>query len=437
MAIDGGDIGAYAKQFLGTKYVWGGNDLKNGVDCSGLVQQVFKHFGIGLPRVTYDQIGEGAAVGIKGLRPGDLVFFDTNRNVSGPDHVGIYMGNGKMIHNPRPGKSVEIVDMTKGYYVDTFMGGRRISGVHATGSKASDFGEGETPKLTAEELAANYGWAAGFLNSNPELKKKFHEAVTDQWTPERFQAEIRDTNWWKKTSDTRRQAQMMKKTDPATYSASVQAAEIQVRQLAGEVGAAVPSSRMKKLAADVVDSGMDEGQLRMALGDYVTFTKKGTLRGEAAMHEYTIKEYAYANGIKLSDTAIKNQAQRIVRKVATTQDFESDVRAQAKSLFPAYSDQIDGGMTMRDIAGPYIQQMASELQVPDGSIDVMDPLIKRALNGLDANGKPSGSSLTDFQAQLRNDPRWIKTGQANNMMMGAAHKVLKDMGLMYGGGEGE
>lgn len=437
MSISGEDIGNFAKQFLGTKYVWGGNSLTNGVDCSGLTQQVFKHFGINLPRVTYDQIGEGVAVGAKGLRPGDLVFFDTNKNIGGPDHVGIYLGGGKMIHNPRPGKSVEIVDMTKGYYMDAFMGGRRIKGVSTVGSKASDFGAAETPKLTPEELAANYGWAYGFLHSNKDLKGLFEKAVSGQWTPQKFQAELRDTSWWKKTSDTRRQAQMTKATDPATWNAQLDAATIQVKQLAAKVGAAVPEGKLRKLAQSVVEGGLDEDQIRMTLGGYVDFTKNGTLRGEAAMHEYTIKQFAYNNGIKMSDQAIKNQAQRIVRKVATTQDFESDVRSQAKTMFPAYSLQLDSGSSMRDIAGPYIQAMASELQIPDGSIDVMDPQIKRALNGLDANGKPSGSTLTDFTAQLRNDPRWQKTEQAMNSTMHAAHKVLDDMGLTYNGGTGQ
>lgn len=435
MSVAGTDITAYAQKFLGTPYVWGGNDLNSGVDCSGLVQQVFKHFGVSLPRVTYDQIGEGTSVSAKGLRPGDLVFFDTDPSIKGPDHVGIYIGGGKMIHNPRPGKSVEIVDMTQGYYMNRFMGGRRVGGVSAVGSKASDFGDAETHKLTPEELAANYGWAYGFLNSNKDLKNLFSQAVSGQWTPEKFQAELRDTGWWKKTSDTRRQAQMTKATDPATYNASIAAAQIQVKQLAAEVGAAVPTDKIRQIAASVVDGGLDEGQIRMSLGGYVNFTKNGTLRGEAAMHEYTIKQYAGDMGIKLSDQAIKDQAQRIVRKVATTQDFESDVRAQAKSMFPAYAQAIDAGSTMREVAGPYIQTMASELELPDTSIDVMDPQIKKALNGLDINGNPNGSTLTDFQAQLRNDPRWKNTKQAINTTMGAATSVLRDMGLAYGGGK--
>lgn len=429
MTTSGIDIGDYAQQYTGTPYVWGGNDLSGGVDCSGLVQQVYKHFGINLPRTTYEQIGEGAPVGMKGLRPGDLMFFDTSGNNS-PSHVGIYLGGGKMIHAPRPGKSVEVVDVTKGYYLDKFIGGRRISGVQTTGAKSSDYVE--TPKLTPQELASDYGWSYGFLNSNPELKKLFSEAVDGSWTTEKFQAELRDTKWFQSTSDTRRQAQLTQKTDPATWQASLQAAEIQVRQLAAEMGAAIPDGKLKGIAKNMIETGADEDQMRYALGKYVDFTKDGTLKGEAGMHEYTMKQFAYANGIQLSESSIKKQAQLVTRKLATTEDFENQVRQSAISMFPAYQKQIEAGANIADIASPYSQMMADELELPYQGIDVTNPQIKSALNSVDKDGKPAGMTLTDFQQQLRNDPRWKATTSARESVMNVGAKVLRDMGLLGG-----
>lgn len=428
--IEGSDLGKFAAQFVGTPYSWGGNDLRKGVDCSGLVTQVFKHFGIDLPRTTYDQIGEGAPVSARGLRPGDLVFFDTDNNSKTADHVGIYLGGGKMIHAPRPGKAVEIVDMSKGYYMDKFMGGRRISGVHAVGAKESDYEN--TPKLTPEELASNYGWAYGFLNSQPELKKKFEEAIKEGWSTDRFQAEVRDTKWWKENSNTRREAQIQQKTDPATWAASLEAAQIQVRQLAAEMGAAIPEGKIKGIAKNMLETGADEDQMRYALGQYVTFTKDGTLRGEAAMHEYTMKQFAYENGVQLSDQAIKTQAQLVTRKLATTQDFQDQVRKSAISLFPAYQKQIEAGQNVMDIAGPYIQMMSDELELPHNSIDLTSPQIRGAMNSLDKDGKPVGMTLTDFQQQLRSDPRWKQTSSAQDSIMSIGNKVLQDMGLISG-----
>lgn len=79
-----------------TKYVWGGNSLVNGVDCSGLVQQIYRKLGIELPRVTYDQAKNGKQVPVNAIRPGDLVFYRPGSR--GPEHVGIYVGNGKVVH---------------------------------------------------------------------------------------------------------------------------------------------------------------------------------------------------------------------------------------------------------------------------------------------------------------------------------------------------
>lgn len=424
--VNGEDIVEYLKQYLGQDYVWGGDNPETGFDCSGLMQWGFKQFGIELPRVTYDQIGEGTPISMKGLRPGDLVFFDTAAR-EGPDHVGIYMGGGKMLHTPRTGKQVEITDMTKGYYGNLFMGGRRISGVESVGASPADIEE--SPKLTAEELAASYGWAYGFLNSIPEVKGLFEQAVDGSWTQDKFQAELRDSDWWQENSQTRREAQVTKNTDPATWQASVQAQILSIRQLAAEVGAAIPDSKVKKMAEQSIELGLDENGLKNILGQYVTFTEKGTLTGQAGMHEYTMKQYAHSQGVQLDKQAIKNQAQLVIRGLATTQDYESQVREQAKSMFPGYADRLDAGMSMREVASPYVQEMASAFGIPDSSIDIMDPLIKTALNGLNKDGQPTGLSLTDFQTQLRNDNRWNKTGKAQEQVMNAGLSVLRDMGL--------
>lgn len=75
-----------------TPYVWGGNSLSQGVDCSGLVQQAYRQLGIKLPRTTYEQAKMGHQVSVADARPGDLVFYNNY------GHVGIYMGNGRIIH---------------------------------------------------------------------------------------------------------------------------------------------------------------------------------------------------------------------------------------------------------------------------------------------------------------------------------------------------
>jgi cell wall-associated NlpC family hydrolase len=101
-APDGDDVVADAKKYLGIPYQWGGTDPKTGLDCSGLVQRVFADLGVDLPRVVADQRDAGTAVGsMKDARPGDLLVFGTH-------HIGIYVGDGKMLHAPHTGDHVRI-----------------------------------------------------------------------------------------------------------------------------------------------------------------------------------------------------------------------------------------------------------------------------------------------------------------------------------------
>lgn len=103
-----------AKQWIGTPYVYGGNDPEKGLDCSGLVQQAFKRVGIDLPRVTYDQVKQGSEVAsIAEAQPGDLIFKVGDRGQRVNGHVGIYLGEGKWLEAPYTGEKVRITDVPK------------------------------------------------------------------------------------------------------------------------------------------------------------------------------------------------------------------------------------------------------------------------------------------------------------------------------------
>ncbi|MBZ9689148.1 SH3 domain-containing protein [Clostridium estertheticum] len=132
----GNNLVSYSNTFLGTPYLWGGATpakfnttgqyLSGGFDCSGFVQYSYKNFGINLPRTTMDQIDIGASVNINNLENGDLVFFTTNSAApSEVSHVGIYIGNNKFMHSPKPGDVIKISELT-GYYADNFVIGKRI-----------------------------------------------------------------------------------------------------------------------------------------------------------------------------------------------------------------------------------------------------------------------------------------------------------------------
>ena len=114
---------ANAKKHLGTPYVWGGTTPK-GFDCSGLTQYVFKQSGISLPRTTTEQVKMGTYVSKSSLRPGDLVFLQ-NTYRQGVSHVGIYIGDGQIIH-ASSSKGVVISKLSSSYYTQHYHSARSV-----------------------------------------------------------------------------------------------------------------------------------------------------------------------------------------------------------------------------------------------------------------------------------------------------------------------
>lgn len=113
--------------FLGTRYRFGGSS-RSGIDCSSFVQHVFKELEVSLPRTAREQFEVGNAVAPGDLQRGDLIFFATY--ASYPSHVGIYLGNNKMIHASSRDRKVVISSLNTSYYRSRFLGAKRIAKVN-------------------------------------------------------------------------------------------------------------------------------------------------------------------------------------------------------------------------------------------------------------------------------------------------------------------
>ena len=121
----GDRVVSHGMDYLGVRYRYGGTSRSTGVDCSGLVLNVFQHsVGMRLPRTAAEQARAGVRVSRDQLKPGDLVFFNTSRRAN--SHVGIYIGNNRMLHAPRSGGVVRIEDISKKYWATRYNGARRI-----------------------------------------------------------------------------------------------------------------------------------------------------------------------------------------------------------------------------------------------------------------------------------------------------------------------
>jgi cell wall-associated NlpC family hydrolase len=119
------DLVVTAIGFLGVPYRRGGNTAETGFDCSGFVRAMYNQtVGHLLPRRAEEQAAATQKIDRSELKPGDLVFFNTMRRAF--SHVGIYVGEGKFIHSPKPGAQVRVEDMTGSYWQRRFSGARRV-----------------------------------------------------------------------------------------------------------------------------------------------------------------------------------------------------------------------------------------------------------------------------------------------------------------------
>lgn len=121
--------------FLGTRYRFGGSS-RSGIDCSSFVQHVFRDLEVSLPRTAREQFEVGNTVAPGDLQKGDLIFFATY--ASYPSHVGIYLGNNKMIHASSRDRRVVISSLNTSYYRSRFLGAKRIAKVNPDVFKLDD-----------------------------------------------------------------------------------------------------------------------------------------------------------------------------------------------------------------------------------------------------------------------------------------------------------
>lgn len=307
---------------------------------------------------------------------------------------------------------------------------------YPSGGSSSNFSTGSTatPKLSSAELAEQYGFVSSFLNSNKELKKLFQNAVAGGWSADKFQAKLRNTKWWKTHSKDEREWLLQLKSDPATAKQAMSQAKVKIKQLANQMGMVMSKDKQKildKAAYNMVALGWDESQLRYYLGQYVSF-KGETLQGEGGEAIMEMREYAYSMGVQLGDSWYTDRARNVLRGVATIQDYKSEIMNKAKAAFPQWTKQIEAGQSVFDIASPYMQSMAQILELPQGSINLFDSTIKKALNytnkgTLQKEAKP----LWQFENELRADPRWKKTKNAQDSLFQIGHQVLADFGFKY------
>lgn len=306
------------------------------------------------------------------------------------------------------------------------------SGQQVAYSGGSGGGGGGTSK-DRQQLAEEYGFTEAIFNAVPELKTLFRKAVDGGWSASKFQAELRDTKWFKSKPETARKFLIEQYSDPATSKQKIDQQQIKMAQMAKQLGVSgwiLAGKHMRNFAIQALMNGWDDSRIRYELGRRTVFS--GERVGELGEITDKLAEYAYSMGQQVSEGNLQGVAKRIIQGVMTEQDYQDQLRRNAKTMFPQWQKQLDSGQTVADLASPYFQSMAQILELPPGSINLFDPTIKKSLQYKDPQtGANAVKPLWQFENELRSDSRWKSTKNAQDSLMQVAHQVLADFGLKY------
>lgn len=424
----------YAREQLGVKYVFGGEDPGVEFDCSGLVQYAYGKAGIKMPRTAAQQQAATSRVSYQSAKPGDLVFYGSPAH-----HVGIYLGNGEFLEAPHPGDKVKIAHFDPGQV--TF---GRVKGSDAAAGRASAVTNAQDPSTYQ-----SYGYVATLANNVPDIKKAVDLAVKNNWPVDHFQDYLQTTNWWKQHSDTAKKFIAMQAADPKQFTQELNAAKAHVQQIADSLGVKMTASMVQSFATQDLYQGLDDPTLTNQIGAKFAGiqTTAGGAAGGGLANQYNdqIRQAAAAYGIPVTDKWVNGYILNSLRSGQQGITAAVDnLKFQAKSMFPSLSAQIDAGQTVTDIAQPFTAQMANLLEVDPSSITLADPTIQKALAGqLPSSSTPATTgkstigtpavptqmtTLYDFRNAVRNDPRWDKTDNARADAFQMSHNLLQEFG---------
>lgn len=458
-AISGRQVVEYLSQFIGQPYVWGGQ-APGGFDCSGLMWYGMQHFGINIPRTSNAQIAALRSVPIDQAQIGDLVFFDSDNN-GRSDHVGMYAGDGKVLVADNPSVPIHVVNVSSEARI-TGVGrapgiinesmwdgglakGGKPGGTTIHGADMNALLPSARPVLdlftplgmvspNSATLNENYGLAASFMESDPELADLYSRAVAETWSTDKFQAELQSTEWWMKNSDTSRKMLVEKQTNPAQYQQDINNRVIELTDLASKLGVHLSANGMQTLASMSLVMNLNDAQINTYLSKYLELSQQGHFSGYAGQVELGVREYAREMGVPLTDEYVKNAVTGIVSGADSLQARRADIQTIAENTFPAYADQIKEGVTVGQLAAPYLAAQAKLWEVDPNKVDLFDPTLRGALQQTtavkdDGSSIPTQLPLYDFEKQLRQNPKWLSTKNARESMSTTANQVLSDMGL--------
>lgn len=310
------------------------------------------------------------------------------------------------------------------------------------GARTGGGGSVATPKASklrrSDYLGGQGTELRTLVNKIPALRGLLSQAVQGQWSRDKFVQEIQTSQWWKNHSDTVRQALATKFADPATWDQNLNNEKGTLHALAQQLGFELTPDQLDAIATNAMLTGNTNNTawLTHAINkrqDFSTVKSGSDLNGQMAQAYGQLQDLAKSYGLSPSPAALAQSARSVVAGNNSLDAYKQNYISQASSRYPGLADQLHAGMTVTEIADPYIQTYSQLLEVDPNAVGIDNTTIRKALQGV-PTGKssiPSVMTLTDFEDQVRKDPRWQFTNNAHEAVGTALAQIGADFGFGF------
>lgn len=272
-------------------------------------------------------------------------------------------------------------------------------GVSDVAEEPADTNIPEDWRNAAREMYPQY---YAIVRNIPEIAQLLEKAINESYTPEKFQAELEQTNWYLQTSGSAREWEMNSQRDPASAQRKIDEQIVIIRDLAlSSFGVRLSDERLSQLAEDSLRFGWSNRFLQNAIGDVATTSTTGISQLREGYIGQQLRKTADDYGISVSDATFNQWVNKVAVGQESTATFQDYARVQAKNLFPSISDRIDAGETFQQIIDPYRESAASLLEIDGGTIDFKQPDWIKAVTYQDEKGQQRPMSFTEWNDYVR------------------------------------
>lgn len=282
---------------------------------------------------------------------------------------------------------------------------------------------------------SDFGFDPEFLKQHPEIDKLVDRAVKGEWSEQRFAAALKNTRWWERTDQARRDWQMLQAEDPATAKDKLQDYQQQIRTMAKQLGVSMSDRDIKQMADRAAANGWDNVDIQLKVGaQFRLGNGKGDdgpnpQTGQAATVTTDLERMADDFAVPMSRHQKAKWTRNILQGQQTVEGYADILRERAKALYPHLADAIDRAGSVRSWADAYLQQASNMLGVSPDTMALdkgkYAQILKPGQNG-------EALTMDEWERTLRTDQKfgWDKTNQAQSQAAQLATALAQKMGAM-------